>query len=242
MPFMNYMGLAVPAGPPPVTDPFFSQVKVLMGFEDSDGSTTFVNECSSGHTFSAVGNAQIDTSQFKFGSASLQCDGSGDCIQTGAGSNADFGNVANTTPWTFECFVRLNATGGDYCVMGKWFNPTGYMWRIQGGNLSFLNFNGTANVQAWSPSTGVWYHIAMDYDGGGGSGVHRLYVDGTMLGKVTAAQSLFDTVVPFAIGAQEGGGGRSLDGRVDEFRYTLGTARYASDAGFSVPTEAYPRS
>ncbi len=49
----------------------------------ADGSTTFTDSATGGsHTWTAYGNAQIDTAQNKFGGASGLFDGSGDYIDT----------------------------------------------------------------------------------------------------------------------------------------------------------------
>ena len=57
-----------------------SYTKALLHMDGADGSTTFIDE--SGKTWTRAGNAQIDTSQYKFGGASGLFDGSGDWVDT----------------------------------------------------------------------------------------------------------------------------------------------------------------
>src|SRR5262249_33755527 len=64
--------------------------KVLPDCDGGYGSTTFgdSNAGGSAHIWTAGGNAQIDTADFKFGGASGLFDGSGDYVTTPA--HADF--------------------------------------------------------------------------------------------------------------------------------------------------------
>jgi len=63
-----------------------------------------------------------------------------------------------------------------------------------------------------------------------------------MEGKVTITGALFNSSEPFRIGRRPDGTANDWQGRFDEIRVTKGIARYASDAGFTVPTAAYPTS
>lgn len=221
-------------------DPNWTSVKLLLGFEGADASTTFTDESSAAKTCTAIGNGQIDTAQFKFGASSYLGDGTGDACRAGGATDADFNSNNNATPWTFEGFVRFNSTAGDQAIFGKWNPPTtGYLLRMTGGSLDWLNFFGTnISFAGWSPGTGTWFHVCVDYNGT----KCRIYTDGVMRASATANQKLSDTVQNFAVGAQSGGAGRSFNGWIDEFRYTNGIARYDSDSGYTVPAAAYPRS
>jgi RHS repeat-associated protein len=46
------------------------QTKLLLHADGQDGSTNFIDSSASGHSVSAIGDAQIDTSEYKFGGAS----------------------------------------------------------------------------------------------------------------------------------------------------------------------------
>src|SRR5262245_3032440 len=61
----------------PLTSGNDASTKVLLSFDGADASTTITDTAAGGaaHTWTAAGNAQIDTAQFKFGGSSLLCDG-----------------------------------------------------------------------------------------------------------------------------------------------------------------------
>lgn len=67
-------------------------------------------------------------------------------------------------------------------------------------------------VRYSSPSTGVWYHVCMTWDGS----TLRVYIDGNLYDSVTAegssSQSYSDT-----IGAFDAGNGNYWDGFIDDF-------------------------
>ena len=78
---------------------------LLLHCDGTDGSTSFIDSSSSGHTVTAVGNAQIDTAQYKFGGASALFDGSGDYLTVPDSSDFNFG----ANPVTIDFWVKFNA-------------------------------------------------------------------------------------------------------------------------------------
>lgn len=224
----------------------FSAVSLLMGFEGSDGSTSFTDESSFAHAMTAGGDAQIDTAQFKFGSSSYLGDGTGDIVS--AADHAAFEFAAGE--FTIEGFVRFGAISRTQGLFGKQSNSTaGHMWGIHcdsSNNVIFrvasTNSGGTPTDVSAAPgfTTGVWYHVAADRDA---SNKMRLYWDGAMVASTTSAINIPDSSGTMRVGSLSiSASVRSLNGWLDEVRITKGYARYASDAGFTVPTAAYPRS
>lgn len=222
------------------TDPYIAYVTFLSGFEGTDGSTSFTDESASANSITAAGDAQVDTAQAKYGTSSLLVDGTGDYLEVGVTNDTDFETPNTTTPFTIEAWVRFNSIAGDHAIFGAWDPPVGgYLFRYYAGNIEWFNYNGTnCTGNAWSISTGVWYHVAVDFDGT----KLRIFGDGVMLGSVTAGQQLSMLFGrKFTIGAQ-GGDGRNFNGWIDEFRFTDGISRYGSDSSFTPPTTAFPRS
>ncbi|RWL87730.1 MAG: LamG domain-containing protein [Mesorhizobium sp.] len=238
------------ADAPAVTDPYFSNVVLLLGFEGTDGATSTTDESSSHKTVTFLGNAQLDTAQKKFGSSSLLLDGSGDTIRLADSIDWQLG-ASNNDPWTVETFVRWNTlTSTKRGLMGQGSGAsTQLSWTLTGtttiGELGIvLSNSGTSDdvtvvTTGASMTTGVWYHCAVDKDA---TGKIRVYVDGVMRGSATPANSaIFDSNQPLYVGGQRNGI-VPMDGWLDEVRITKGVARYASDSGFTVPTAAFPRS
>lgn len=228
------------------TDPSFSNVILLMGFDGSDGSTTMTDESPTPATYTAIGAAQIDTGQSKFGGSSLQVTNVGDYVTTPYNSEFDLGS----SDFCIEMFVRFNVTSGTHVFFCRWdgFNPINKAYNIQygGGNLNWIYYTtgGTFRLvqKAWTPSTGTWYHIAVTRSGNN----FRLFVDGTQLGTTdTFADTIMNGTAsaepPILIGRQvDNGTAAYFNGWMDELRVTKGVARYTSN--FTAPTAKFPRS
>jgi hypothetical protein len=185
----------------------------------------------------AIGNAQIDTAQFKFGAASGLFDGSGDVVTAADSADWDFGSG----DFTIEMFVRhsVNASQGyveQYTGGGNrsWSfiresNQLRFFCWIGGGRNDLFSANNTITV-------GQWYHYLAER----ASGTGRSFIDGTMVAKVSMPGTIDGATAGLSIGRGIGGA-YSLAGWMDELRITKGVARCASDSGFTVPTSAYPR-
>ncbi|PSH68627.1 hypothetical protein CU102_12775 [Phyllobacterium brassicacearum] len=223
------------------SDPFFSSVVLLCGFNGVDGATTSSDESSAAHALTFVGNAQLDTAQFKFGASSLLLDGGGDRMTSPDSLDWQLG-AANSDPWTVECWVRWNVLDtNNRGIMGQ----GSAAWILTGagtiGQLAFAGANsGTLTTTGTAMTTGVWYHVAVDHDS---TGKIRLYIDGVMRASATPANSAIPNITDqLGIGAQNSSGSVDMNGWLDEIRITKGVARYASDSGFTPPTAAFPRS
>lgn len=233
-------------------DPPFEAVKLLVGFEGADASTTFTDESSFARTLTAVGNAQLDTAQFKFGSASGLFDGNGDYVT--AADSADW--LLGTTPFTIEGFIRFNdlnaaELGG---ALVAHYNSSGnqrswglYFDSSSGNKLTFIrSSNGTATSVTsgdWpggAPALNTWYHIAAERDG---ANILRIYVDGRVIAQESLTTfSFHNSTDTLSIGRLNTTAGfrRWLNGWIDELRIVKGYAVYGGT--FIVPASAYPRS
>lgn len=137
-----------------ITDPYFSQVVLLLHMEGVDEGTLFIDSSNSAHTVTAVGNANTETSQKKFGSSSLEEDGSGDYLSFSDSSDWDLGlgDAYGNEPFTIEFWARLNSTGGTQMFLGKgggtagWNSSTGFQY------IFFIQSN-TLYWQWWTSGT-----------------------------------------------------------------------------------------
>ena len=230
----------------------FANVKWLSGFGGSDGSTTIPYEGSiGGMTASVNGNAQIDTAQAKFGSSALYLDGTGDYV-----SSAD---NANWTPSIGGCCVEAwirfdpsanlsnshtiiahyNATGNQRSWYLRHDGPTGEL-QFAVSDTGITNSVQVSHV--WTPSVSVWYHVAAERSSLSPS-TYRLYIDGTMVDKNTSGEGfgINNSTAALTVGAL-GSPGDYFHGWIDEARFTNGLSVYETDAGFTVPSAAFPRS
>lgn len=210
--------------------------KALLHMDGADASTTFTDE--SGKTWTAAGNAQIDTAQYKFGGASGLFDGTGDYISTP--DHADFDVGAGD--FTVELFIRFSTISNVNLYTKRAnigvFSPV-HIGLDVGGPLYFrssangtswgvqLDWNYTTNI-----TTGNWYHVAAVRHGN----VWNLYLDGVSRASVTVSQTVMTNVATPTIGASADGN-NSMNGWIDEFRFSKGIARWT--ANFTPPGYPY---
>lgn len=225
-------------------DPSFASVVCLAAFDGADAATSFSDESPSAHgAFTFTSDAQLDTAQKKFGTASLLLDGNQDRVSLANSDDWDFG----AGKFTVEGFIRIAnlATNAIQELVNHWDGSGQKTWAfgadVSGNNIQFVyTSNGStettiAGAFTWVADT--WYHIVVDRDA---SDDIRLYVDGVVkAGPTATAVTLFDSTADLEIGAVFGTN-NELDGWIDELRITKGVARYGG--AFTPPTEAFPRS
>ncbi len=256
--FYNFMG-ATPATSvtiPAVSgvaagDPFWSSTVFLSGFEGADQSQIYVDESSFARTITVAGttaNNRISTVNQKFGGSSLYRASTSTATITAADS-ADWHFAS--APFTVEAWVRwltVSSTTYDY-ILCQYDSGNQRSWALGLDNVTrtiFLRLANDVTVSGarfaesnFTPVAGTWYHIAADFDGT----TYRIYVDGVMLGSQAGALTLANSAAPMSIGSyyDNGASTYSTNGNFDEVRITKGTARYASNSGYAVPTAAFPR-
>lgn len=220
-------------------DPYFANVQILMHFDGTDGSTTFVDE--KGHTVTANHNAQIDTAQSHAGGASGLFDGADDYLRIPGSTDFYLGSSA----LTLECFVRpASVTGVRFIASPRRVSGADYNWYWYqvDGLLRFIGIGPTAgttlvNLSGGTLTTGgAFQHVAVCRSGDDWYLLH----EGSVVDSATASGSLYDASEDFLIGKDASTAGREWDGHIDEFRFTVGAARYTGS--YTVPTAPFPNS
>ncbi len=146
--------------------------------------------------------------------------------------------------FTVEQFVKFAAlpTGAIYSIVGNYRNNDGWVFQLRDdGSLGMrLRFaSGDMNVvdRAWTPSLGVWYHLAVTRH----SGLVYIFVDGVLLGgsAVLTANVQAASGNALNIGALRYNSSiiQHFNGSIDEVRITKGVARYTEN--FTPPTEPF---
>lgn len=213
-----------------------SFTKLLLHCDGADASTTFTDE--TGKAVTRYGQAQIDTAQSKFGGASMLLDGTTDYLTLADSADWNLG-VAD---FSIDCWVRFNSLANAHFFMqGAGTTYTRWWYDNAGHNLNFGELVGGSwqilFTTPWTPSTNTWYHIALVRSG---TSNWYMFLNGTALTKTLAAGSYSRNIAtksqPVYIGSDVAGG-ESLNGWIDEFRFSNGVARWTSN--FSVPTSAY---
>jgi hypothetical protein len=216
--------------------------KALLHMDGANASTTFTDE--SGKTWTARGDAQLTTAQYKFSPSSGNFDGNGDWIDTP--HNTDF--VFGAGDFTIDFWVRTTAAGeaGNSTLLAKVDNVShfcGYEIVIFGGGYAarlYMSSAGTSFDLANSAVIGtltqnVWAHIAVCRLG---TNVYT-YLNGVW-GSTSAVSTtaLYDNSYTLLVG-----GGNFANsyhtGQIDEVRISKGIARWSGTGSFTPPTAPY---
>jgi hypothetical protein len=222
----------------PPTAPFVNDANtlLLLHMDGTDASTVFEddNGLRVKRGITAVGNAQVDTAQSKFGGSSALFDGTGDYLTTPFDSIIDNFSLA-TQPATIECWVRFNSVSGVQTIMSTrraTFGNFGWQLTLRGDSGTVFEFL-IAGVQAprstTTASINTWYHVAVTNDGSN----LKLWINGNLENTVSIQGT--------ASGSDLRIGGRQandayLNGYIDELRVS-NTNRYT--ANFTPATTAF---
>jgi hypothetical protein len=202
-------------------------VKLQLGFEGSDGSTTFTDASTNSFVPTRVGSPVISTAQYKYGASSLNLTASGDRLTYADHADLKMG----TGDFTVQFWARITTVASDCTFFEKGINISGGLGLLRiGSNLRFYVGSTFGDATA-GMSNGTWHHIAITRSGT----TARLFRDGTELTSMTATQNLNATSLLMIGGVSERS---SPVGWIDDFRITKGTALYT--AGFTPPTELQP--
>ena len=233
-PYSNASTLTVPTAP--LTKGNYTRLLI-------SGTNAAAKDTSGIEALRTYGNAQLNTSVKKFGTASMKFDETGDYagifhppmkVPLGAG---DF----TVEGWVYFLAVATNGqgvfqfdTGGLNSQDGKGpglgtYNGTG-KWHIYYG--AGENQNTTIGSSVAAPSQNTWYHFAFVRT----SGVIKIFIDGTQIGNNISYTGNYTTHNNLTIGGWYSTG-YLLNGYIDDFRITH-KARYTSN--FTAPTAAHP--
>lgn len=215
------------------TDPYFASVVLLLQGNGTNGATTSIDQI--GHTSTNQGAAQLSTSRVKFGSASMRFDGSSSAFTYGGGTDWYF----TTGDFTIELFCNFNSVPTSAATFISNYSGWSFQWRNDAGAGLYLYYGNTqmAKGGTWTPSTNVWYYLAVKRT----AGVMNFWIDGVKTGTDTTVSTSFIDVSTLAVGALPYTGPiyiQVVDGWFDEVRVTKGVARDVS----SVPTSQFPDS
>jgi hypothetical protein len=217
--------------------------KVLLHFDGVDAATTITDSNLGGatHSWTAAGNAQIDTAQSKFGGASLLCDGTGDHVLTP--DHADF--TLGSGDFTIEAWFNCTAATGTFRAVAGQFDggatAAGSAWALvrgDTGNMFFqwsdgASFSFISGTTVFSNSVNPgWHHVAVAKSGT----TCRLFIDGTLEGSGTISVAINNSAASLFVGDLQNNFDPWL-GWIDEFRVSIGIARWT--AGFTPPAAPY---
>jgi hypothetical protein len=226
----GYTSISVPTAPP--TN--ITNTVLLLNFTNAG-----IVDSTAKNVLETVGNAQISTTQSKFGGSSMYFDGTGDyLIAPTIRPLYEF----YTGDFTVEAWVRFNSISATYQTLaGIWLATNKYGWLVQMrstdvifGYGSVPGANPLAVTFSWTPSTNTWYHFAITRSGT----AVRAFIDGVQIGSTQTISASIQADTPLWVGAnQDGGPQQYWNGYIDDLRISK-YARYT--ANFTAPTSAFP--
>jgi len=223
-------------------------------FNGTNTQTTLISEDDKAYTFSFHGNAQLSTTQKKFGATSLKLDGTGDYIQINDavkemkqeiladGGRDDFtfeAWVRWETQTDYQVIVHVGNNNSDDLVVGIDNNAGGRTGTARA--LYFMHETAVLISGASTLSASTWYHVALTRLGD----TFKLFLNGTQQGSTyTATDATYSRIViqndvyssnSPRIGARANAT-EEFQGYIDDLRFISGTAIYT--ANFTAPTAA----
>ena len=228
-----------------VGDVHFPKVKLLLPFDGTNGATSTTDSSNTGNTITFNGNAQISTTQSKFGSSSAYFDGTGDYIDLGGSSLSsvcDSGDFAlefwfyqdSRSSWT-SLITNYGTNSGGWAVYINNNSPNElYWWHHNGSQYVYLNHSqGTRTTITLD----TWHHAAITRSGN----TWRLFLNGIQEDTITDSNNITASNGAVHSGLRLGTINAGLDyplhGYIDDVRITNGDARYTSN--FTPPTTAH---
>ena len=200
-----------------------------------DGDKIFINGKSlgfqlpaeqNGKTIQAIGDAKLNTTTKKFGSASLQLDGVGDAAKIN--TNADFG--FGTGDFTIDFWAYPNAVQTTSLIdMRNNVSVENALYFYVENNVPKVYVNGSVIItgsQGFNLS--VWTHCEIVRS----SGTITVYINGSSVGSASASAD-FANAKPFVIG-NNFGNTNGWNGYIDALRVYKGQALHTGN--FTAPT------
>ena len=236
-----------PLKPTAIFDPYFQYVKTLLHFDGINGSNAFVDSGLNFYSPTANDNAQMSTSQKKFGNTSAYFDGVNDyiTIPLPSNQNPDYSITELTTEfWIYPtsnnstqriCLVSL--TG---CSIDMILNSVGagsiQIFQVANSGPNYPGLYVTIASSGTIPLN-TWSHVAIClivpylY----APPTAYVYINGSFVGSASLGNGLAQSDGPIYIG---GYSDSFFNGYIDDFRFTESIARYKSN--FTVPSTAFP--
>lgn len=211
-----------------------SQTVLMVHANEANHSTTPADSSASAHTLTAVGAAEVTTSQIPpltGATGSLNFNGTNSYFSTPSSADYNFG----TSDFCIDFWVRFQALSGNPCLFTRDAAGGGGITRIgyatAGASLNLYLAGSLVLNPSWSPSLNTWYHLEVDRSGT----ALAIYIDGSSIG--TAVNSSNVTGSDQLELGDDAAGFNFLNGQLGEVRVTKGLARHT--ANFTRPSVQY---
>jgi hypothetical protein len=201
-----------------------TNTSLLLNFTNSG-----IYDATSKNDLETVGNAQISTTQSKWGGSSMSFDGTGDWLLIPDQPIQRIG----TGNFTVEGWVYRNSSG-TYGLIGKGTGTTGWLVSLNSSNQVVFTYGSSTITSTGTVSATTWTHIAVVREGTS-TNQTKIYINGTNDGTGTVSTD-FNQTNSMYVGADRTGGS-AANAYMQDVRVT-NYARYTSN--FTAPTAAFP--
>ena len=214
--------ITVPTAPPTAV----TNTQLLLNFTNAG----IVDSAAMGDVLTN-NDAKLNTTTKKYGTGSIQFDGTGDNIEV----FHTIDQLLGTGAFTIEMWVYRNVAGVAHSLIAKGGSTTGWYFSINASNAVVFTYGTSTITSTTTIAATTWTHIAVVREGTG-TNQTKIYINGTNDGTGTVATDFTQTNHMF-IGCSRSGLA-ILNGYLDDIRITKGVARYT--ANFTAPTAAFP--
>jgi hypothetical protein len=220
-------------------DPYWSNVTLLL-----TGDSNFADLSSGNTTVTQVGGGRIETGVKKFGAGCIDLSTANSYLVLDPAvmnfGTGDFTMEAwiyktSATSW-FNIFGAGGTTKSNTASSGSTSNIAVGFAGDGSGNTYETWLGGSQNVTTVSLPTAQWVHVAFTRS----SGTVRTFINGTVVTSYTNTNNISTPVNAFIGTWPHAVTGYTLQGYIDEIRFTKGVARYT--ANYTVPSAASPTS
>lgn len=234
-----------------MSDLYSSAVVLFLPGVGEHNSLSIYDYCSFNKIVTLVGNVKISTTQSKFGTGAIYCDGFNSALIVGIGG--DWAFLHNNTDFTVEGWVYWSGGSSDLTLLSTAASTghIGIYFPLLGSNGNKLHiqiFRGVSDSKlAYTSTTGLtantWTHIAFCYDSSTNNGY--FYINGTQAGQgaptvsgTWPSHSSSNPSFSLAVGRyQYMTPGGHFNGYINHLRITRGVIRYTTS--FTAPTVPY---
>ena len=229
----NFTPPAAPPQPTQTSGLLGTNVNAIDGTNSSLlllGSNAGIYDATAKNDIVTVGNAQVSSTQIKYGTGAMYFDGTGDWLQSPSSSQT---LAFATGDFTVECWVNFATNNGTYNPFVR-YDGSGTFDFGYDYSVAQIKYNGSGAIFAISQTftVGTWYHVALTR----ASGSSRLFVDGTQVGSTATGDTNNYASGAFKVGGSSYSGSHVMSGYIDDLRITKGVARYTIP--FTPPTKA----
>jgi Concanavalin A-like lectin/glucanases superfamily len=224
--------VTVPTAPPTA----ITNTQLLLNFTNAG-----IFDSAAKNVLETVGNAQVSTTQAKWGTTSMYFDGTGDWLTIRDSELLEFGSGDFTVEaWVYPTLI----TGDERVLLGHGSGSTNWvsLYITSSATVEFAYVSSSSTVidvtTTSTVSLNTWTHIALVRNGTS----FKIYINGTDGGSSSSPTTSSSAIANFSDdfrigGARWNGGSDVFQGYMDDFRISK-YARYT--ANFTAPTAAFP--